>query len=111
MRNKHLAGKEALRVSVFMPALDATALTRHAAYIGTQYDLSLIIQHDGVKRSPGGIEEDAICFQLYMHDEVTPGGLLIADSCLVEEFYLDNVTVEGELITLIMNNGHEFEID
>ena len=52
MRNKHLAGKEALRVSVFMPALDATALSRHAAYIGTQYDLSLVIQHDGVKRSP-----------------------------------------------------------
>ena len=111
MRNKHLAGKEALRVSVFMPALDATALARHAAYIGTQYDLSLVIQHDGVKRSPGGIEEDAICFQLYMHDEVTPGGLLIADSCLVEEFYLDNVTVDGALITLVMNNGHEFEID
>lgn len=113
MRHKHLAGKEALRVSVFMPDMDETAEYRAARYIGTQYDLSLIIRHQGVHHMPGGRERPQVCYQLYMHDEHTPGGFLVADSCQLPEYYLDDAVtdVDDETITLTMNDGYEFVLD
>jgi len=111
MRNKNLAGAEALRVSVFMPDLDATAAFRASRYVGTQYDLSLILRHNGTHRMPGGRVEMRQCYELYMHDEVTPGGILVADSCQLPEYFLDEVTLDGEVITLVMNDGTEFTVD
>jgi len=46
-----------------------------------------------------------------MHDEVTPGGILVADSCQLPEYFLDEVTLDGEVITLVMNDGTEFTVD
>jgi len=111
MRNKNLAGAEALRVSVFMPDLDATAAFRASRYVGTQYDLSLILRHNGTHRMPGGRVEMRQCYEIYMHDEVTPGGILVADSCQLPEYFLDEVTLDGEVITLVMNDGTEFTVD
>lgn len=113
MRTKHLAGKEALRVEVFMPDMNPADERRARKYIGTQFDLSLIFRHNGIHEMPGPDVEHRVCYQLYMHDEVTPGGILVADSCQLPEYYLDAVTSDPieETITLTMNNGYEFVVD
>lgn len=113
MRNKNTAGTEALRYSVFMPDMDANAQARHDRYVGSQYDLSIVIRHQGVHHMPGGREEPRVCYEIYMHDEHTPAGTLIADSCQLPEYYLDETTldVDDETITLTMNDGWEFVLD
>lgn len=113
MRNKDLAGKEALRVEVFMPEMNPADERRAKKYIGTQFDLSLIFRHHGVHEMPGPDREIRVCYELYMHDEVTPGGILIADSCQLPEYYLDAVSLDPveEIMTLTMNNGYEFTVD
>lgn len=113
MRNKDLAGKEALRIEVFMPELNPDDERRAKKFVGTQFDLSLILRNNGVHHAPGGLTSTRVCYELYMHDEVTPGGLLIADSCQLPEYYLDQAAVDTdtEVITLTMNNGHVFTLD
>lgn len=113
MRNKNTAGTEALRYTVFMPDMDASAQARHDRYVGSQYDLSIVIRHQGVHHMPGGREEPRVCYEIYMHDEHTPAGTLIADSCQLPEYYLDETSldVDDETITLVMNDGWEFVLD
>lgn len=114
MRYKNNAGKEGLRVEVFMPDLNPGDARRAAKFIGTAHDLSLIIRTPGIHHKPGQrIETRATCYELYIHDEVTRGGVLVADSCQLPEYYLDQVVtdVDTEIITLTMNDGWEFTID
>lgn len=114
MRHRNTAEKEALRVEVFMPDLNPGDAKRAAKFIGTSYDLSLIIHTPGIMQGPGSTTTTVPrCYQLFMHDEVTPGGILIADSCQLPEYYLNDTEVNSttNVITLIMNNGYEYELD
>ncbi len=113
MRNKNLPGKEALRVEVFMPDMNPADARRAAKFVGTEYDLSLVVTHNGVHKSPGGVSVPAVVYQLFMHDGITPGGILIADSSQVTEYYTDGVTTDpnGDTITIVMSDGTEFVID
>ena len=114
MRNKNTGGAEGLRLTVFMPQLDPTALYRASRYVGTQYDMSIIIWQTWQHTEPGPEDGADIRprYALYIHDEFTPGGHLIADSATVQEFFLDAVAVEPlgvpNVVDFTMNDAHVF---